>query len=375
MVLVGGLMGYLWMASESIEAELREQRPQITVKVKLEPPKSDQAGLGAGDEGKTAERATLGKKEVIASEQRAKVVDKPEETGQAEIERPQKSAATAGAADAGVVLHPHPDLKLIEETDQGPLPRIDEEGRQPWRVYSRPFDEMDTRSRIAIVVTHLGLAPQQTQDAIVKLPSEVTLGFAPYARGLNDWVQQARDNGHEVLIGLPMEPSDYPRNDPGPNGLMLANSQEENIKRLNWVLSRATGYVGVFDFMGSRFTAEEQSLKPILEQLKNRGLMMLDTRDSSLSTMGAVAQDLRLPYSAVDIAPDLEPNRGSIDRQLKKLSELARTEKYSVAIVRPLPITMLRLRRWIERLDSRKFVLAPISAVVGPFKAQKPPKF
>ncbi|PPR61193.1 MAG: hypothetical protein CFH10_01250, partial [Alphaproteobacteria bacterium MarineAlpha4_Bin2] len=76
-----------------------------------------------------------------------------------------------------------------------------------------------------------------------------------------------------------------------------------------------------------------------------------------------------------DIAPDLEPNRGSIDRQLKKLSELARTEKYSVAIVRPLPITMLRLRRWIERLDSRKFVLAPISAVVGPFKAQKPPKF
>ena len=142
-------------------------------------------------------------------------------------------------------MNPHPDEKLVEQSNQGPLPKIDEAGRQAWRVYAGPFNKSDTRPRIAVVVTHLGLSPQLTQRVISELPGQITLGFAPYARSLGDWIQQARDDGHEVLIGLPMEPSDYPRNDPGPNGLMLANSQEENIKRLNWVLSRASGYVGV----------------------------------------------------------------------------------------------------------------------------------
>ena len=114
-----------------------------------------------------------------------------------------------------------------------------------------------------------------------------------------------------------MEPSDYPRNDPGPNALMLANSQQENIKRLNWVLSRATGYVGVFNFMGSRFTAEKRSLKPIMQQLKDRGLMILDTRVSPHSTLTSAAQEVGIPYTVVDIAPDAEPNRGAIDHQLR----------------------------------------------------------
>ena len=166
-----------------------------------------------------------------------------------------------------------------------------------------------------------------------------------------------------------MEPSDYPRNDPGPNALMLANSQQENIKRLNWALSRASGYVGVFNFMGSRFTAEKQSLKPIMRQLKERGLMILDTRVSPYSRLASAAQEVGIPYAAVDIVPDRDPNRGAIDHQLKELFELATAGKRAVAVVRPLPITMLRLKRWINRLDPGKVVLAPISAVVGRLKA------
>jgi polysaccharide deacetylase 2 family uncharacterized protein YibQ len=174
-----------------------------------------------------------------------------------------------------------------------------------------------------------------------------------------------------VLIGLPMEPSDYPRNDPGPNGLMLANTAEENIERLNWTLSRATGYVGVFNFMGSRFSVEKNALKPILQQLKKRGLLMLDTQASAFSVMAPTAQELGLAYTVVDIVPDAKPNRGYIDRQLAKLTEIATKNKRAVAIVRPFPITILRLKRWISRLDTRKVVLAPLSSVIKVSKSQK----
>ena len=259
-------------------------------------------------------------------------------------------------------LHPHPDPQLIEKTDQGPLPIIDITGREPWQVYARSFNKSDKRPRIAIVITHLGLS-QQTHTAIRELPASVTLGFAPYARKLTDWVQQARSNGHEVLIGLPMEPTDYPRNDPGPKSLMLTNSYEENDERLNWVLSRATGYIGVYNFMGTRFAAEKGALQPILEKLKQRGLMMLDLEFTPSSVLGATARGVGLPYAVIDILADAEPNRGAIDRQLAGLTKLASERKSVVAVLRPFPITFIRLKRWIKRLDQKKIVLTPLSAI------------
>jgi uncharacterized protein len=383
--LVGGLVAYLWLASDSIMDELKDQRPQITIKVKpkkhIVKPAPQKTAAAVADAGasptssesapKSGEAPDISNEDLKAS--LSKVLGKQKAEGSDEEAKADGPAPSdAGTPAVGQPLHPHPDLALIEETDQGPLPKIGEKGRQPWRVYGRPFDTADERSRIALVVTHLGLSPQQTQQAITELPASVTLGFAPYARSLADWVQQARDNGHEVLIGLPMEPSDYPRNDPGPNGLMLANTAAENIERLHWTLSRATGYVGVFNFMGSRFTVEKNALKPILTQLKNRGLLMLDTRASAFSVMAPTAQEVGLAYTVVDIAPDAEPNRGYIDRQLTKLTELASKNKRAVAIVRPFPITMLRLKRWISRLDTKKVVLAPLSSVIKVAKTDKP---
>lgn len=376
--IMGGLVAYLWLASDSIMDELKDQRPQITIKIKpkkrvVKPASREVASAApAESEPKSEDAPDTSNEDLKAS--------LPKVLGKSKLGEPEEEAKAKGPApsDSGTpdvgqpLLHPHPDLALVEETDQGPLPKIDEKGRQPWRVYGRPFNKADERSRIALVVTHLGLSPQETQQAITELPASVTLGFAPYARSLDDWVQQARDNGHEVLIGLPMEPSDYPRNDPGPNGLMLANSAEENIERLNWTLSRATGYVGIFNFMGSRFSVEKNALKPILRQLKNRGLFMLDTRASEFSVMAPTAQEVGLAYTAVDVAPDAEPNRGYIDRQLTKLTELAIKNKRAVAIVRPFPITMLRLKRWISRLDAKKVVLAPLSSVIRVAKTDKP---
>ena len=83
-------------------------------------------------------------------------------------------------------------LALIEQSDQGPLPRVGEDGRQPWQVYARPFDQNDARPRIAVIVTGLGLSAAATEAAIKLLPGAVTLAFDPYAPGLEAWIVMAR---------------------------------------------------------------------------------------------------------------------------------------------------------------------------------------
>jgi len=69
---------------------------------------------------------------------------------------------------------------------------------------------------VALIIGGLGLNAATTRQAIESLPPEVTLSFVPYADGLQGWIDMARAAGHEVMLEAPMEPADYPSNDPGP---------------------------------------------------------------------------------------------------------------------------------------------------------------
>ena len=87
----------------------------------------------------------------------------------------------------------------------------------------------------------LGLNAKATRQAIEQLPADVTLSFVPYADGLQSWIDLARQNGHEVLLETPMEPADYPDNDPGPYTLLTGAQPKENLGKLDWLMSRADG--------------------------------------------------------------------------------------------------------------------------------------
>ena len=111
----------------------------------------------------------------------------------------------------------------------------------------------------------------------------MTFAFAPYGTDLERWVTRARGEGHEVLLQVAMEPFDYPDNDPGPQTLLTSLSAEQNIDRLHWFMSRFQGYVGVANFMGTRFTATEQALSPVLREVAKRGLIYFDDGSSPRS--------------------------------------------------------------------------------------------
>ena len=102
-------------------------------------------------------------------------------------------------------------------------------------------------------------------------------------------VAQAREKGHEVLLQVPMEPHDYPENDPGPQTLLSSLSAEQNVDRLHWLFSRMQGYVGVTNFMGARFTASDSALAPVLRELSKRGLIYVDDGSSPRSQAGQIA--------------------------------------------------------------------------------------
>ncbi len=173
----------------------------------------------------------------------------------------------AGGGKAGL-LKPAPDPNLVEDSPNGPLPIIGKDGRQPWQVYARPFDTKETRPRIALIVTGIGLDQTLSQAALDRLPGPVTFGFDPYADNVTDNIANARSLGHEALLGLPFEPLDYPRQDPGPLTLLTSLDASQNTDRLMKLMGKASGYIGFVAIMGARFEGENSSLLPVLENSK-----------------------------------------------------------------------------------------------------------
>ncbi len=106
---------------------------------------------------------------------------------------------------------------------------------------------------------------------------------------------RARNEGHELLLQVPMEPFDYPANDPGPQTLLTSLDAGQNIDRLHRLMSRFQGYVGISNYLGARFTASEPALAPVLRETAKRGLIYLDDGTSSRSLAGQIAGANHLP--------------------------------------------------------------------------------
>jgi uncharacterized protein len=163
------------------------------------------------------------------------------------------------------------DTQLSEMTRNGPIPRIGADGSRPAQVYAKPFAAKTNSPQIAIVITGLGVSANGTADATNKLPGPITFAFVPYGVDLERVTGKARNLGHELLLQVPMEPFDFPENDPGPQTLITSLPPEQNIDRLQWAMSRFQFYVGVVNQMGARFTASELSFLPILRETHLRG--------------------------------------------------------------------------------------------------------
>jgi polysaccharide deacetylase 2 family uncharacterized protein YibQ len=191
------------------------------------------------------------------------------------------------------------EQRLLESSRHGAIPRIAPDGVRPAEAYARPAAASTGRKggpRIAIVLTGLGVSANFTRQAIEQLPGPVTLAFQPYGADVERNVASARAQGHEVLLQTPMEPFDYPDNDPGPQTLLTSLAPDQNMDRLYWLMSRFQGYVGIVNYMGGRFTSTEQALAPVLREAAKRGLIYVDDGSSPRSLAPQIAGANNLPF-------------------------------------------------------------------------------
>jgi polysaccharide deacetylase 2 family uncharacterized protein YibQ len=282
---------------------------------------------------------------------------------------PSESPLPVPETETGSInLPPVPDQELVEESPYGPLPKIASDGRRPIDMYARPsryasVAPTPTAPRVAILVTGLGLPDGPPGDVIKGLPAPVSIAYGAYGRSLQDGVERARGEGHEVLLQIPLEPNDWPKVDPGPHTLLTSLPPDENMTRLQWLMSRYTGYVGVTNHMGNKFETSSQSLEPMLEELKRRGLLYVDDGGPD-SAAGQIANTIGLEYFLASVEIDGSQSAAEIAKQLAKLEEMAKERGIAIGVVRLKSTTAKQIADWAGKLEGKGIVLVPVSAAV-----------
>ncbi|NKC32712.1 divergent polysaccharide deacetylase family protein, partial [Falsiroseomonas selenitidurans] len=278
---------------------------------------------------------------------------------------PPLDPAGAPRAAAAAPQIAAPDPALLERGRHGMVPRVGPDGRTSIRAYARPFDrDGERRPRIGIVVGNMGLFAQHSEDAIRRLPGAVSLAFSPYALRPEPLLDRARARGMEILVALPLEPAGFGQNaDPGDRALLTGLPVEENLERLDWVLSRIQGQVGAIGALGrlrgERFAESTDLLGTIQAALTTRGLLYVDPRPGAPTPARAFGRTVDL------ILDEPSETRLEVERRLAELEALARRNNSALGLAgNPVPSIIAAILAWSAGLEERGVVLAPVSVLL-----------
>ncbi len=293
--------------------------------------------------------------------------------GRAPVREPAHRVAAAP------VLHPVAPLEAPRAVEAPPEPQAEaprQEALLPprlpspavapaepaWRRFAVTPPAIEGRAMVAIVLDDLGLDRKRTERAI-HLPGPLTLSFMTYADELPHQTAMAHEAGHELLVHVPMQPLDA-HLDSGPNSLQTDLGRDEVLRRLRWGLDRFSGYVGINNHMGSRFTSDAIAMAPVIEELHARGLLFLDSRTTATTVGETLARKRGVPTVARNVFLDDEIAAPAIAARLADVEQAARRKGVAVAIGHAHDATLAALAAWLPTLAAKHLVLVPLSTVV-----------
>lgn len=282
----------------------------------------------------------------------------PPQTVPPPAEPPPQSAALpleAAPPDTETPASPPPVVSPLVPL---PLP----EAVPAWRRYAAVAPHHADRPMIAVVIDDMGVDTRRSAE-VMALPAPLTLSFLPYARDLPRQTRIARDSGHELMVHVSMQPQDTAI-DAGPNALSSDLTAVEIKRRLDWALGAFVGYVGINNHMGSRFTTDRAGMTVVMEELKARGLLFLDSRTVAHSVGGSIAAAYGVPHVGRNVFLDNTLTEEHVMRQLAEAERIARQAGAAIAIGHPHDATVAALKAWLPHVREKGIALVPVSAVV-----------
>ncbi len=223
---------------------------------------------------------------------------------------------------------------------------------------------------IAVIIDDFGPGiSRRLVKKFIRLPFDITISTLPGNTFTAQVSEKAEAAGKEVFIHLPMEPYDSVAM--VERDMVYCNMTALQVAA---ILDRAQEElplaVGVNNHMGSKATADSALMRLIAEELRDRGLVFVDSRTAPNSVALAALKRAGVPALGRDVFLDFTLDKQVIAEQMDKAVALARRRGWAVVIghVKPETLEVLRseLPRWTG--EGIRFVSASrlIEALTSP---------
>jgi hypothetical protein len=236
---------------------------------------------------------------------------------------------------------------------------------EPPAPAGRPAPPRAGEALLAVVIDDIG-HNLETVRAFLALEVPLTYSVLPDVAFSRDSAHLISRAGRELIIHLPMEPFDYPGQNPGPHPLLLSLSAGETARRLDGYLETLPGAVGASNHMGSAYTYDEERMQVVQQKLAERRLFFLNSRTSATPVPGAIARRTGYPYLERDVFLDHDPGERAIENAFRQVVRRAGAQGRAIAIGHPHPQTLRVLRRRLPGLRAKGVSLAPLSDLLAP---------
>jgi len=222
----------------------------------------------------------------------------------------------------------------------------------------------DDRPRVAIILDDVGLHPTTKLDPVLELSFPITFAVLPYLPHTRDNAIHFHQNRYEVMLHMPMEPTNYPKANPGEGAILRNMSEAEITDAVSRAISDIPFVSGVNNHMGSRITANRTMMLPILREVRVRGLYFVDSRTSPRTVAYNLSRELDLRSAKRDVFIDPEPSYEVAKRQIDEIRKVARAQGYAIAIGHPYPTTLRALAEEMPLMDREGFDFVFASSLV-----------
>ncbi|HHF6009803.1 TPA: divergent polysaccharide deacetylase family protein [Haemophilus influenzae] len=203
------------------------------------------------------------------------------------------------------------------------------------------------QSKLAIVIDDVGYHLKE-DAAIFAMPREISVAIipaAPHARARN---QEAKSQGRDILIHMPMQPVSAVKIEDG--GLRLGMSAAQVNDRVNTAKNIVRDAIGMNNHMGSAATADPQLMTYLMTALQEKHLFFLDSRTIGKSVAGKIAKEQGVRSLDRHIFLDDSNEFADVQRQFKAAIHYARKHGSAIAIGHPRPNTIAVLQAGLRNL-------------------------
>ncbi len=217
---------------------------------------------------------------------------------------------------------------------------------------------------LALIMDDTGYGMDAVEAALA-LGVPVTFSILPNAPDAAKAAEKAHTAGQLVMLHMPMEPKDPDIADQmmGKIGLVAGMNEAQLHHQVDLALNKVPYASGMSNHMGSMLTEQADSMRWLMQDLKQRHMFFLDSLTTNASVARVLAAKMGVAWASRRFFLDNDASEAAMQRMWHKILKRAAKKGGCIVIYHASPSSLAFLKNHVQEAEG---LVVPLTALLHP---------